>query len=93
MVCHQDGLSSGWSVIRVVSHQGGLSSGWSVIRMVSHQDGLSSGVSSHIYLAELPFVKENGQLLYMKMTQNVTELGFEHCLDLPRHATIGILSA
>ena len=59
MVCHQGGLSSGWSIIRVVSHHGGLSSGWSLIWVVSHlgsfhqvvahqcglQDGLSSGWS------------------------------------------------
>ena len=56
MVSHQGGLSSGQSVIRVVSHQGGLlsviscyqgglSSGWSVIRVVSHQGSLSSGWS------------------------------------------------
>ena len=35
------GLSSGWSLIRVVSHQGGLSSGWSLNKVVSHQGGLS----------------------------------------------------
>ena len=44
-VSYQDGLSSVWSVIRVVCHQGGLSSAWSVIRVVCHQGGLSSGWS------------------------------------------------
>ena len=34
------GLSSGWSLIKVVSHQGGLSR-WSLIRVVSHQGGFS----------------------------------------------------
>ena len=45
MISHQDGLSSGWSLIRVVSHQGDHSSGWSLIRVVSHHGGLSSGWS------------------------------------------------
>ena len=45
MVCHQGGLSFGWSVIRNVCSQAGLSSGWSEIRLVCHQAGLSSGRS------------------------------------------------
>ena len=44
MVFHQDGLSSGWSFIRVVSNQG-LSLGWSLIRMVFPKSGLLSGWS------------------------------------------------
>ena len=59
MVCHWGTVSSGWSVIRVLSHHGGLllgcclirvvrhwgvvSSGWSVIGVLSHQGGLSLG--------------------------------------------------
>ena len=42
LVSPQDGLSSGWSLLKVVSPQGGLSSRWSLIWMVYHQGGLSS---------------------------------------------------
>ena len=53
MVSHQIGLSSGWSLIRIVFHHGGvsssnqdgLSSGWSLIRVVFRQVGLIRMVS------------------------------------------------
>ena len=41
MVSRQDGLSSRWSLARMIFHRGDLSSGW----YFSRQDGLSSGVS------------------------------------------------
>ena len=41
-VISQGGLSSGWSLIRVISAKGGLSSGWSLIRVIFPQGGLSS---------------------------------------------------
>ena len=43
VVSHQDGLSTGWFLIRVVFQQGGFSSGWSFNRLVSHQGGLLTG--------------------------------------------------
>ena len=42
MVSNQDGLSSGWPIIRVVFHLASLSSGWSLIRVVFHHGGLLS---------------------------------------------------
>ena len=45
VISHHGGLSSWWSLIRVVSHYVGLSV-WSLIMVVSHYGGLSSVVSS-----------------------------------------------
>ena len=42
---HQDGLSLGWSFSRVIFHQGGLSSGWSPVRVIFYQCGLIRVVS------------------------------------------------
>ena len=42
-ISRHGGLSSGWSLVKVVSNQGALSSGWSVMRVVPHQGGLSPG--------------------------------------------------
>ena len=44
-ISHQGGLSSLWSLIRVVPHPGGFSSGWSLIIVASHWGGPSSGWS------------------------------------------------
>ena len=42
MVCCQPGLSSIWSIVRLVFHQYGLSTAWSHIRMVCRQAGIAS---------------------------------------------------
>lgn len=43
MVSFQGDLLSGWNFIMVVSHQSGLFSKWSLIRLDSYQSGLSTG--------------------------------------------------
>jgi len=43
-ISHQCGLSSGWSLTRLVFNKGGLSE-WFLTRVLSHQAGLSLGRS------------------------------------------------
>ena len=43
VVCSQCGLLSGWPVIIMVLCQGGLSSLWSIVRVACHHGGLFSG--------------------------------------------------
>ena len=51
VVFHQDGPSSGCSLITMVPHQSDLSSGWSLIRVLSHQGAVLRVVSHHAALS------------------------------------------
>ena len=59
MISRQGDLSSGCSLVRVVSHQGGLSSGWAFAEGSTVLILLISSILSHVHASEA----DGGQLV------------------------------